>query len=119
MKRLRMSRHNEHGFTLIEMLIVVAIIGVFLSLALPVYKDTVANAQNQSCKLNERMLKVAMETHYLNNSNKYPTAGKEIEELIDKHYLEESPVCSGGGTYTFTVSTDGKSVNVSCSKHDP
>lgn len=111
------TKHNERGFTLIEMLVVVAIIGVFLSLALPVYKDTVVNAQNRSCELNKRMLKVAMETYYLNNGNVYPTTRKEIDELLAKHYLEERPTCSGGGTYTFTPSADGKSVDVSCTIH--
>ncbi|BAU27365.1 prepilin-type N-terminal cleavage/methylation domain-containing protein [Aneurinibacillus soli] len=117
MNRIRKEKRNEHGFTLIEMLIVVAIIGVFLSLALPVYKDTVVNAQNQSCELNKRMLKVAMETYYLSNGNIYPATGKEIDELLAKHYLEERPRCSGKGAYTFTVSTDGKSVDVSCTVH--
>ncbi len=38
-------RQSQHGFTLIELMIVVAIIGIIASLAIPAYKDYVVRSQ--------------------------------------------------------------------------
>lgn len=112
------KRNLEAGFTLIELLIVIAIIGTFLTLALPTYKGAIVKAQNQSCEVNKRMVATALEAYAIENGGSYPSASEALNELSDKGYLGQAPVCPAKGTYVVEISTDGKKINVKCSKHE-
>jgi len=114
----RRSRNPQDGFTLIELLIVIAIMGTFLMLALPTYKGAVANAQNQSCKVNKRMVITALEVYAAENGGAYPAQATALTDLENKGYLREVPSCPLGGTYSVEISADGKKIDVKCSHHD-
>ncbi len=70
-----MMRHIKQGFTLIELMITVAIIGILASIALPSYQDSVRKSRRNDAQGVLLGLANAMERHYTTNNNSYCDAG--------------------------------------------
>ncbi|WP_304941582.1 pilin [Marinobacterium rhizophilum] len=83
----------QKGFTLIELMIVVAIIGILAALAIPAYQDYVARSQASEALTITDGLKVAIQEHYATegvcpyNSAAIPNYNIDIEAGIDGSYV--------------------------------
>lgn len=108
-------RPGDAGFTLAELLIVVAIILVLVAVALPVFTGALNEAQEATCEANRRSLKSAYAVAY----EMAPTADPEM--LLSRAVatcdtdLEGAGMCPAGGVYTFSA-TEGV-LTVICSEH--
>lgn len=90
MKRNRF--HGEKGFTLIEMLIVLFIIGLIMAIAIPNLKAAGSKAQERADLANRQII-AAQADHYFLEYGEYPDS---VKELVKRGYLRSIPPCPGG-----------------------
>jgi prepilin-type N-terminal cleavage/methylation domain-containing protein len=92
---------NKHSaFTLVEIMIVVAIVGLLSAIAVPNFVKARSNSRKNMCIGNIRQMENA-KTMWANETGKNGSATPADSDLFgaDK-YIREKPVCPGGGTYT-------------------
>ncbi|EPH9508438.1 pilin, partial [Neisseria gonorrhoeae] len=88
----------QKGFTLIELMIVIAIVGILAAVALPAYQDYTARAQVSEAILLAEGQKSAVTEYYLNNGE-WPKdngdAGVASSDKIKGKYVEKVEVANG------------------------
>ncbi|HFB6936442.1 TPA: pilin, partial [Neisseria gonorrhoeae] len=98
----------QKGFTLIELMIVIAIVGILAAVALPAYQDYTARAQVSEAILLAEGQKSAVTEYYLNNG-KWPEdndkAGVASSSSIKGKYVEKVEV--NNGVVTAQMKPDG------------
>ena len=109
-ERSRLER--QRGFTLIEMMIVVAIIAILVSILVPNFIRARAQAQTAACEANLKEIATALELYETDN-DRYPNSGTVDASNTDlSPYLKQTPVdpAAGPGTYySYTVTNPGTS----------
>ncbi len=67
---------NQKGFTLIELMIVVAIVGILAAIAIPAYKDYTVRAKVAECAAAISACKVSV-TEYYNTETQMPSGANQ------------------------------------------
>ena len=82
----RRARHS--GFTLVELLVVMAIIAVLLSIAVPKYFNSLERSKEAVLRQDLNVMRDAIDKFY-SDIGKYPS---DLAELVEKRYLRAIPV---------------------------
>ncbi|WP_061826007.1 pilin, partial [Neisseria meningitidis] len=88
----------QKGFTLIELMIVIAIVGILAAVALPAYQDYTARAQVSEAILLAEGQKSAVTEYYLNHGiwpGDNSSAGVATSSKIKGKYVEKVEVANG------------------------
>lgn len=106
----RQPRHSAaDGFTIAELLIVVAIVAVLVAVAIPVFTASLESAKEGTCLANRRSMYAEVVTTAMNSEK---TEAQMFAEL-DAKRGELGYTCPDNGTWTWNESTR----TISCSEH--
>lgn len=112
-----MSKGSREGYTLVEIMIVVAVIAVLMSVALPNYLKSGKNSAKNACLFNLRQIDSAMEQWAMDNNVPAGTVPSFSQESEIYAYIDGgTPVCPSGGEYS--LHTVGVRPQVTCSRED-
>ncbi|HEZ6445707.1 TPA: pilin [Neisseria meningitidis] len=103
----------QKGFTLIELMIVIAIVGILAAVALPAYQDYTARAQVSEAILLAEGQKSAVTEYYLNHGiwpGDNSSAGVATSSKIKGKYVKEVTVANGVVTATMLSSGVNKEI---------
>ena len=78
----------KRGFTLVEILIVMTLIGILVAIAIPNFSRSTIRAREAVLKENLHQIRTAINNFYM-DKKKYPTA---LEDLVVNKYLRSVPV---------------------------
>jgi len=105
-KTIRWTR--KKGFTLVEVLLVVVILGLLAMVAIPRFAQSDNDARQNVCDMNVALLNSQIELYALNNSGTYPVDQDEFESLILNNtslFPGGAPACPEGEVYVYNATT--------------
>lgn len=122
-------KNNKKGFTLVELVIVVAVMAVLVAVAIPTVGSVRTSAQNAvndtNCRTIESMIKLGLANDSKNTDTKATLSADKIDEYLTNaqlgisgtfYYSEAAGNCSvsEGGDYTITLDVEAEDEDGIC-----
>ena len=103
-----MNLNGERGFTLIELMIVIAIIGILAAVAIPQLTGVRDQANAAAVKSELKNIQTELELYYTTHDNSYPEKQSDFETALNAD-MTEAP---DGSTYSYTSSNNEQDYTV-------
>ena len=100
------GRNSVQGFTLVEIMIVVLIIGILLAIAIPNFVQARESSRAKACVANLKQLDSAKQQYMMDKNVPTFTSVVGTNSSTDTYgglvtqYVRSAPLCPAGGTYT-------------------
>ncbi|MDF1643620.1 MAG: type IV pilin protein [Pseudomonadales bacterium] len=96
------SRHSVTGFSLIELMVVVAIVGILASIAYPAYQDSIQKSRRSDAKI-ALVQAAASEERWFSSNNAYTSNATNIGGVLSPEGYYNVAVVAGTLTYSITA----------------
>ncbi|MCA9292072.1 MAG: prepilin-type N-terminal cleavage/methylation domain-containing protein [Phycisphaerales bacterium] len=89
---MRVINRTKRGFTLIEILIVVVILGILAAIVIPQFTNASTDAANASLRSQLQTIRSQLELFRVQNGDTYPDLiNNGWDDLVDNDYLQSAP----------------------------
>lgn len=96
-------RKRSSGFTLVEIMIVVAIIGILIAIAVPGFIRARTTSQGRACAENLQKIDGAKEQWALEEKKDTGDTPADTDLFGVNEFVRTQPTCPSGGTYTIAA----------------
>jgi len=100
---MRIPSVVEAGFTLVEIMIVVAIIGLLAAIAIPNFVKARTSAQQRTCIKNLSTIEAAKQMWGVEYGKTDGAVPADADLIGEDLYIKQMPGCPAGGTYAINA----------------
>jgi prepilin-type N-terminal cleavage/methylation domain-containing protein len=107
MKKNRTPRYSQRGFSLIELMIVLAIIGILIGVGIPAWKLMIRRGNETSAIKTIETIRQIQADYAIGHRGEYGTFDELVkDDALDSRFAGDAPLVSG---YIFTMKVTKKS----------
>ena len=96
-----MNKNQDKGFTLVELLIVIVILGILATVTVFAVRGITDQGEKNACKVELRTVQTAIDSYYAQNGQTNPSA---MSDLVPT-FLKENPSPETAALVTFSTAT--------------
>lgn len=111
-----MNKNKDQGFTLVELLIVIVILGILATVTVFAVQGITDKGKQNACDVEVRALETAVEAYYVDNGQAFPTTLQVLNTGSTRYTKTEVTTQDFNydnttGTVTFNTASGGKCAN--------
>ncbi|MDE2824051.1 MAG: prepilin-type N-terminal cleavage/methylation domain-containing protein, partial [Chloroflexota bacterium] len=89
---LRRVANSGEGFTLIELIVVIAILGILIAIAIPTIRGFLESSREQAYEADRRIIQLAVDAYYYSPSNERVDNKRQYPIMGRRHTIEDKPL---------------------------